>query len=343
MTTKLDIYNFCKRKRTDGYEWNQIHAFAKKDNLIGKNTSIDDLIKVYQNVAGELAAFGKLEQMQFDEHLQQFYNWLGKSRNIEKSKFAKQKTESESTTVVISDVHFPFADEEKLRRIHDEWVGKADSMVILGDLLNGSSLSDHDAHEIEDFRLQLGQARTWIELLASSFDLTVVKDNHVNSRLERRKARGFSPDTQFLVQDPYRLLLAGVDNARYSADTLKTQYNEEFGWLYILGDDCVMAHGEVSGQDMAPARKIQKFANEWKRHLGMKEVRCVIEAHVHKVGMIHDDDCVIGYSGCLVTLDGVKYSMGARAQGGPPKNGYAVVHQVNGRTDLEKTNFYRLV
>lgn len=340
------FYKYCREKRAKNEDWTKIYLHAKRDDIVGTKTSYSEFIELYQQIAGEISAFGTTKQTKFDDDLAAFYKWLGKSRSIERQK-EKVKSDSNITrTLVVSDVHIPYHNQELLRRAVDAEKGKSNALVILGDFLNGTSLSDHAKLSVEDFREEMKQGRMQLELLSAEFDeVWITDDNHVHSRAERMLGFKIPPDLHFLFNHPYDLLCAGLPNVRRSSEltALRTKYHKEFGWLHILGEDCVMAHGEVSGMDFAAVRKVQKFANNWKRHLGIKEVRCVVEAHTHQTGQYHDDDCLLMYSGCLVDLEGITYSMSAKACGGPPRNGYCVIVQENGRTNLEESFSKRLV
>lgn len=342
---KQIFYKYCKEKRAKGEDWTKIYLHAKRDDILGTKTSYEGFIELFQTVAGEVAAFGTSKQTKFDDDLVAFYKWLGKSRAVEKKKRESIAPGSISRTTVISDVHVPYHSKELVRRVLDSEKGKSDRIVILGDLLNGTSLSDHAKLSVEDFREEMKQGRMLLELISADYDeVWITDDNHVHSRAERMLGFKIPPDLHFLFNHPYDLLCADLPNVKRSSENtaFRTKFHKEFGWVHILGEDCIMAHGELSGQDLAPVRKLQKFANAWKRHLGMTEIRAVLQAHTHQSGTFHDDDCVLINTGCLVDLDGLVYSMSARAAGGPPKNGYAIVTQENGRTNLEESYSKRL-
>jgi hypothetical protein len=274
-----------------------------------------------------------------------FFQYIGKKSDVFEKK-QKPNLGRKQVSIIATDWHVPYHDKEKVKRLVDEWGSKgkkADRLIIGGDFLNGDKLSIHVKMVHEDFKKEMTEGRLLLEYLASEFpEVVLVDDNHVHSRWQKLLGTVLSPDLHFLTVHPYDYLTAGLENVVRAGNTIPSELGKEFGWLYNIGD-AVIAHSEVSSsQEMKSVRATQAFVNKWRPVLNIPEIKFVAQSHVHKLAMYHDYDSAVALTGCMVSLEGLKYSMGAKAAGGPPIHGYIVLVQEDGKTNLEETKVVRL-
>ena len=182
-----------------------------------------------------------------------------------------------------------------------------------------------------------------LEFLAENFEeVIVMDDNHIHSRWLRHIAKALTPDLHFLLTHPYDYLVSGLPNVKRASQTTTNKFAEEIGWFYQLGD-AVFTHAELSSAvEFRTARKAQEYLKKWAPIFGMGPIRFVAQAHNHKLGIYHDYDSAIAFTGCMLSLDAVRYSMAATATGSPPIAGYLVLVQENGVTDLVDTRVVRM-
>lgn len=342
---KLAIYNFCRalRQEDETISWLDIHKKAIKANLITKHVTLPELRSIYRDAAGDVA-IGKtvVAPGDYDDDVKAFFDFIGKTKDAfephEKKEFGDKQI-----SIIVTDWHVPYHDKEKVDKIVERWAGKADRLIIGGDYLNGSQLSTYPKTVVEDFRKECTEGRILLEYLASKFpEVVLLDDNHVHSRWQRYVSKVLTPDLHFLTIHPYDFLTAGIPNVVRAKATHTFEHKDELGWFYVIGD-AVIAHAEShSAVEMRPARKVEEFVRKWGPIFGLPQIRFVAQAHNHKLGMYHDLDSAVAMTGCIVSLEGLTYSMGPELKGSPPIHGYVVLVQENGRTNLEETNVVRL-
>ena len=350
ITEKKKLYDLCTDLREEGQSWVAVHKEVKKQGLITKYVDVNSLINIYRDIAGQIAAQGMIDEVLFDKNVVDFFKFIGKTRpNIRPDRVREPKKDGEEITIIISDVHIPYEDAAKLQKAidHGKEIG-ATRLVIAGDFLNGDSLSSHPHLVLSDLQKECIKARTYLEVWSADFDeVVIVDDNHVDSRLTRYKAQNLAPDVQFLLQHPYDLLCAGLPNVKRASSVNELgpaaeEFKKEFGWFYKLGD-AVFTHAEKhSANEFKMLRDIRDWLVKWEPVLQLGKIRLVGQAHNHNVGYLHEADCMLLFTGCMVGLGGLTYSMSAKCAGKPPIHGYVVLVQENGVTNLEKTYVQRI-
>lgn len=232
---------------------------------------------------------------------------------------------------------------EKLARVTKEWGGKAKRLVIAGDYLNGNQISSHPKLIIESFQEELAIGREVLEELAKNFEeVIIMDDNHIHSRWLRHISKALTPDLHFLLTHPYDYLVKGLPNVKRASATSSFQYAEDIGWFYQQGD-AVFTHAELSSAvEFRTARKAQEYLKKWAPVFGLGSIKFVAQAHNHKLGIYHDYDSAVAYTGCMLSMEAVRYSMAATAVGSPPIAGYLILVQENGVTDLVETRVVRM-
>lgn len=335
---KRIIYDYCKKLREEGKPWNEIRCSAIKCKIITSNMEVSGLIDAYREVAGKIAAgIDVPKNGGYTEYEKQFASFIkaGELKNVE-----NKINSTYSRNLIISDLHCPYHDVELLTEFVRIEGDKNARLIIAGDFLNGTQLSERPKTVVEDFKEEVAKGRVVLEFLAKNFgEVILLDDNHVHSRWERYISKVLTPDLQFLTIHPYDFLIAGLKNVK----RVKSEYHiEEFGWMFVLGD-AVITHAETtSSVDMRPARRVEEFVKKWSYTLGLPEIRFVAQAHNHRLGIVYDSNSAVCHTGCFVGIDGLKYAMKAEIKYSPPIHGYTVLTQVDGVTDLSETYVMKL-
>lgn len=343
--TKTELYEFCKAKREANATWLDIQKQLKKLNAISLKTTVEDLKAIYRDLAAEAALTNEVEDESFDSKLEKFNEWIGKNGpTIVKPPKVKVDGGKE-TTIIISDVHVPYHDMSMIVKIAETWKGIAHRLVIAGDFLNGTQLSTHPQVVFEDFKKEVQAGRVVLEYLCSIFpEVVLTDDNHVHSRWQKYIAKNLRADLHFLTIHPYDFMTAGLNvvRAKTTHEEFCKEFSDEFGWMYRQGD-AYFAHAEISTTDeFRTAKRVKEFIDKWRPVWGWPEPRLVGQAHTHNSGMLHGTDMMYVLTGCTLSLEAVRYSMGAAAQGKPPIHGYVVLVQEEGRTCLEESRSVRI-
>jgi len=334
---KKKIYDFCKILVDSKQDWFAIHKEAVKNDIVTKYVDCNELRNIYRDCAAELACGLSLPEVKdYGTYEKSFFSFINKKPSRFPVRKKVENSSNRETILVIADLHVPYEDKVRLKKIVDEWAGKADKLVIAGDFLNGSQLSRYPKMIVENFKEEVAKGRLVLEYLASKFnEVVLLDDNHISSRWSKFISNTVTPDLFFLTVHPYDYLCAGLPNVIRAGNTFE-KFQEQVGWMYVIGD-CVIAHGEVSSVvEMKPVRRVQEYYGKWRHALNLPEGRVFIQGHNHSCGLFHDTDGAVIFPGALVSLDGVHYAMGPEMRGRPPIPGYCVIVQEDGKTILEE-------
>jgi predicted phosphodiesterase len=340
---RKQLYDYCKRKRGENYEWSSILRFLVKDGKLARTTTVNELKEIYKDVAAHLAVEGKFNEdgSKYDEVYESFCKFIGKVANsFPVAPIADNK--GKDVILTLSDIHVPNYDKGKLINTVEQWRGKANILVINGDFMNGDRLSTHAKFKHESFKEEIAEARILLEYLASAFQkVYLLDDNHVDDRWKRFLGNDVAPDLHFLTVHPYDYLTKGLDNVIRAKDTFDNEFKDEIGHFLILGD-CMFSHAFVSGKDGKSARTVKDWYDKWRPVFNLPNIRMVIHGHVHQLSINYEYDFAVVQAGTFANLEGLRYSMGGHTKSSPPCYGYTVIVQENGRTDFSQTRIIKL-
>jgi hypothetical protein len=275
----------------------------------------------------------------YDEDSKKFFAWLGKTRSQFRPKPGGVKTEN---TLVMTDVHIPYEDSGKVVRACEEFLAEhgSGSLVLGGDLLDGYSLNSYGKFKESSLKQEMARGREYLEYFSSIFEhVYLIDDNHLHGRWQRWVAKNVAPDMQHLLMHPYDVIVRDLPNVEHVSRTYAN--GAKLGWFLVLGD-AMICHAEThSGIPMRPVNKVSDWVDTWGKTLGLPEIRCCLLAHVHKIGsyILPGKDRLIMETGCMVSWEGVSYSMGPECKYKPIVQGVIHLIQENGRTDFNRTKF----
>lgn len=227
---------------------------------------------------------------------------------------------------VISDIHVPFTDEQKLQKAV-ELNRSADIVIVAGDIMDMYSVSRHRLTKSVPIEVELDNTVRLLEYLSQEFPAVVVLPGNHDTR-PLKKIQDLLPSSLlFLFQeDTLGLLTRPFSNVFYHND-----------WWYQLGD-AIFAHAEISSsiEGRPPIRLSEWFLQKgWAKRLGLPEIRCVVLGHTHQVSTVYREDLKLFECGCLAQI--MEYTMQPSAVMRPPMNGCVSLVQYNGKTDFNES------
>lgn len=292
--------------------------------------------------------------LSFDEILQKYREFIGWSDHLSSGEVGQGPSDPEYLEgIIISDIHAPFHDEEKLAKVINQTRGKVDICVLAGDgpdfhnyskyMKYGQHFSMRDEHK--SFTAVLA-------MLSESYpEIVMIPGNH-----DERTRKKFA---QTLPADLYQSLLDfHGSNAFDFAELMTRQFDNiiipktpangfaEYRFLYQI-NDIVIGHPELFSK--IANRPVANFI-DWlmKKALPMGLVNpfsAVVMGHTHQAGKTFNDYNIVGIeNGCLcMTPD---YDSGAKLSGAPRPvvHGYTRfrTNKLTGKTDNNDINFIRV-
>ena len=226
----------------------------------------------------------------------------------------------------LGDLHVPFEVEEQVQM--------AVNMSATADICVASEISDF--YSISRFNknfsipleVEIDKVIRLYEFLSKRFPYVfVIQANHDN-RVGK----------QFNTLPPALALLVKTSNMmKYLARPFANIAVVDQWFLQI--NDTVFAHAEAfSTVDMKVGVKVRDWMRDWTDALGLQPFRCIVQGHVHQLGVTYRNGTKIIESGCLCYQP--DYSV-ERLYARPQVNGYVEVVQEHGNTNFELTREHR--
>jgi predicted phosphodiesterase len=265
--------------------------------------------------------------------------------------------EGEVKTLVISDLHIPMQDDE-LVKIAMRRDGDADQLVVNGDLLDVDQVMIHGSERDGVLRQEYNHALSRLVEWSLMFKRVYVTWGNHDLRPERYKRKRIPIPMHFLFSTLIDNLVNGMQYGEASGKTtgqvdLPNVYGhgESGGWWVRVGD-CVIAHPQSFYKRPGETAR-RTLRNFLFRHEG---VRAAIIGHTHmlwreRVALrapylppksLHlPEDWMVIESGCLCKI--LNYTIEGKLNYERPRQpGYAVLYQVDGVTDMERTDYVDL-
>lgn len=343
-----EFYHTVNGLREDAKSWQEILRLLIKTKSVATTTTVEDIKKRFFNISAQIIA-GEIdinEEDVFDKYAKKIDEFIGRVTKPSKQVKKRKLNSAETNILVISDVHVPNYDADKL--LAALRVGKENDcnvLVINGDFLNGDRLSTHAKFKHENFKEEIAEGRALLEKFSEEFEeVYMLDDNHVHDRWRRFLGNNIAPDLHFLLTHPYDYMCHGLSNVIRSGDMLPVEckgFEQELSHVLFLGD-AMFSHGFVSGNDGASVRTVQGWYRKWKPAFNLPSAKVFLHGHTHKLGVQYDYDSAIIQTGTLANLEGLKYSMEGHLKGSPPIYGCVVLNQVDGVTRMDSIKVLKL-
>lgn len=246
--------------------------------------------------------------------------------------------------LVFADIHEPFALDKEIR---DTVMKHKDARrcVVVGDIGDFYSKSRFRKNYKGDFYQEIREIFFRMEFFSTHFtEVNILIGNHDN-RPQKRIRELLSPEIDLIIlseNDLIKKLSSYFPNVNIVGHKVIGEEIIEVTHLWQLGD-IVFTHGELSRkQSTAILERISDFLKKWKKELGLKDYRAIIQGHNHRAlkTVIGDELQMIVPCSMETRSKGGEYIYSPRMIGDPPAQGYAIIYQEKGRTDFNRSNFY---
>lgn len=284
---------------------------------------------------------GTSVEVSFDEAIKKLRESIKQTETI-KPKKAKKKSK-ERTILIISDLHIPFHNEENLKKVINDNLN-ADTLVINGDFLDCYSVSKFSKTQNIPLKDEITQGKAIVSWLSEIYPEVIINSGNHDDRPRKYFESRIEADLMFMVKhDLLSLIAADLDNVTVSRDKYEFPNNmgeTEVSHFTKIGD-CLIAHFEDSSR--VPFKVVHdrvQWIHQWQSLFGWGEIKLFLQGHTHQLGKapINNNQLTIGETGCLCKVQG--YTLKPSAKYRPSSNGYWVVYQTDGVTDINKSNYF---
>ena len=246
----------------------------------------------------------------------------------------------DESIVNISDLHIPFHREDLLVKCVKTAKEQGCKIAVQGgDFIDCFAFSRFTKFKHINPEDEIKTADKVLQYLSSEFDeVIIIKGNH-----ERRSYKYFAErvpsEFMFMVDwDIMENLAKGYSNARCHRQMLD---GEPISFFYQRGD-AIFGHAETSSKtEGKPVKNFLDWLLNWKDRLGLKPFKVVLENHIHQLSKFCTmNDITCFETGCLCETQG--YAVDANIKYRPQRNGFVIIHQRDGITDINNSHYYQL-
>lgn len=327
-----------------GYSWEEIF-FKLKPDLAREIKSPENLRKRFgensYKIQDDNFLIGTSIDVSFDQALESLRKKIGETKIVKPNKKGRK---SKWTKILVgSDFHIPFHNIENITTMVKEH-SDADLFVINGDLLDCYSASRFQKEMRVPIHEEIKEARVLMALFSETFPKTIINSGNHDDRARKYFEARIDPDMFYLVKhDILQLVVADFENIVTTKDHYSFSNNMgniEISYFTIIGD-CLIAHFEDSSK--VPFKVVKDrvdWINQWEKEFGFSPIRMFLQGHTHQLSKapLHGNKITAGETGCLCQHQ--KYALKPGAKYRPSTNGYWVVYQKDGITDVNASNYY---
>jgi len=226
----------------------------------------------------------------------------------------------------LGDLHMPFEVEDQVQTAIN--MSATSEICVASEISDFYSISRFNKNFSIPLEVEIDKIIRLYELLSSKFPYTIViQANHDN-----RVGRQFTDLPSALLP-----LVKTSNMLKFLARPFSNIVVIDQWYLQI--NDCIFAHAEAfSTVDMKVGVKVRDWMCDWTETLGLQPFRCVVQGHVHQLGVTYRNGTKIMEAGCLCYSP--DYSV-ERLYARPQVNGYVEVVQEHGITNFESSREHR--
>jgi hypothetical protein len=226
----------------------------------------------------------------------------------------------------LGDPHIPFQIDEQIQTAVNR--NKAADLAVTVEVADCYSISRFNKNLSIPLEIEIDYVLRYFEFLNETFPLTLVLAGNHQKRIGKEMMKQLHPSLLFLVDGDLMHKLAKPFEKIVVCKTPILQIN-----------DTIFTHAEVfSKVDLKASVNVYQIIQEWKDVLGLRDYHCIIQSHTYMLGTTYrGGHCKIMESGCLCTVP--DYAV-QNFYSKPQTNGYIVVIQKDGITDMNLTREY---
>jgi len=337
------ILSQVKSLRDTGMVWSYIYDYMTSSYPKFEFLSADSMRKRFAEHNRQITTGLVSEQScSYDEAFERLCDYIGKSGTILTPKKVRRKRKK---ILCMSDLHIPFHNEKVLVETVEKH-SDADILLINGDFGDCYSASKYLKNKVIPLKDELSISAAILDWLASRFpEIIILSGNHTD-RVRKYFSKRVDNDMMFLVDyDILELLSKDLPNVEIVKDKYEFPNGNgesEISYFKLIGEDFVVGHFEKASS--IPARAAiasYQWLMNWSYYFNIQNIRLFLQGHTHRLSKIvhNHGDVVIGESGCMAKVQDYAIDSGAKYNNSH-LNGYWIVYQENGVTDLNSSNFF---
>ena len=342
----IDLLVNIQGQKNSGYTWEQVFKHLISHEPYPEITNYDIVRKRFNEnkyLISKEDIDNNFSYYTYEEAYKALCQYIGKKREI---KTPNKKKTKRSKILVLSDPHIPFHNIALIKKVVNEHKD-ADTLIIPGDFLDCYSVSRFSKKFDIPLKEELTQATSVLDWLAEKFPQIIILEGNHTDRVRKHFDSRISHDLMFLVQyDVLDLISRKYKNVEVVKDkyTFPNDNGEvEIGHFKVIGKDCLIGHFERSS--IIPIRAAQysyQWIANWGEHFGIKNIRLFLTGHTHRLSKypLNNGIPVIGETGTVCKIQ--DYAIDGGAKYSAHLNGYWIIYQDDGVTDLNASNFYIL-
>jgi hypothetical protein len=226
----------------------------------------------------------------------------------------------------LGDPHIPFQIDDQIQTAVNR--NKTADLVVTVEVADCYSISRFNKNMSVPLEFEIDHILRYFEFLNETFPLAIVLAGNHQKRIAKELMKKLNPSLLFLMDGDLMSKLAKPFGKVVVCNTPILQIN-----------DAIFTHAEAfSRVDLKAGINVYQMIQEWKDVLSLRDYRCIIQSHTHMLGSTYrGGHCKIMESGCLCYIPDYAVE-GFYSK--PQTNGYIVVIQKEGVTDMNLTREY---
>jgi predicted phosphodiesterase len=336
--SRLKAIETIQKLRTEKKTWEEIYE-ALETGL----SSPDCLRKFfdYHKHSVKIPNSDLIMTKSYDKAYNKLCEMIGKKKRTTVEKRPLGKTVK---WLLLSDPHIPLHNEEYIARVIDEHKD-ADGLIITGDVLDCYAVSRFTKKEDIPLKEEIASAIALFDFLSTKFKEIIILEGNHTDRVRKYFESRIELDMMFLIEyDVLKLITQDYKNVRLVKDSYTFPGGAGEGTICHftkIGKDCVVGHFETySKVAMKAGINAYNWANDWSKYFNLGKIRLFIQGHTHALGKvpIRGGDIVVGEAGCVCQVQ--PYTIEPKPAYQPLVNGYWLIYQTDGITDINRSNFF---
>jgi hypothetical protein len=221
---------------------------------------------------------------------------------------------------------------------------KPDLILIVGDIYDCLAVSRFEKPNYIPLEIESANVRAMLEEFAAVAPVKLCKGNHDN-RVLRMFLQRMDPQViasmralGMINADILAITSLGLPNVEvcnnlYGFHTVGGDVMPEAmkdGWMIFAGDACFMHAEKARKGELTTVRAIAtEWYFQWRKILGLPDVRVLAQAHVHSagIGYANGGHLIMLELGCMTNPQVLQYQMDGNMGYRPPTIGYMVIEQ----------------
>lgn len=242
--------------------------------------------------------------------------------------------------LVVPDLHAPFQNHAAVAAMLER-EKDIDIAVLMGDIGDSYSLSRFLKYEQVPYEQELASITLVLQTFSERFPIVrVIEGNHDGPRVEKQLLERLSGDLVTAIRSMTGGTLSPIDALcrRFPNIEMVSPYADRhpLKWMTQIGDALFLHAEKFSKVPGSALRAIDEWVTDFEDTIGLEDWRVLVQAHTHQLSWLPwKANRLLIECGCLSRSHG--YQFAAKIGGRPQRNGWVVLEQVDGKTDINRS------